>query len=192
MTTGAVRLHRLLLLLLALLMLTAGGSALLAGLGVFGDRLRDRPVFDNFLSRYIGDHGSWMWPLLALPALLLAYLAVRWLLTLFHVAGVSRVDLTAGSAAGRTEVDSAALSAAVTTQVQGYRDVTGASAKVQGDARAPQVALTVTATADADLSVLRQRIETEALVDLRAALQLPDLPVRLDLRIGSRTTPRSR
>ena len=192
MTASAVRLHRLLLLLLGLLLLATGGSALLAGLGGFGDPVRDRAVFDNSVSRYIGDHGSWMWPLLALAALLLAYLAVRWLLTLFHVAGVSRIDLTEGGAAGRTEVDSAALGAAVSTQVQGYRDVTSASAKVQGDARAPVVALTVTATADADLTALRQRIEAEALVDLRRALQSPDLAVRLDLRIGSRTGPRSR
>ena len=198
MTTRAVRLHRLLLLLLALLLCSAGGAALLTGWGAFGNQWRDRTVFDNPVSQYIGDHGSWLWPLLALAGLLLAYLAVRWFRTLFHVAGISRVDLTArGTAghtdvAGRSEVDSAALSAAVTAQVQAYRDVTSASAKIQGDPRTPHLALTVTATAEADVALLRQRVETEALVDLRQALQRPDLTVRLDLRISGKTSARSR
>lgn len=197
MTSSAVRLHRLLLLLISLVLLTAGVMVLLTGLGAFGDQLRDRAVFDNVVSRYVGDHGTWLWPVLGVAGLLLAYLAVRWFLTLFRVAGVSRIDLTSRAVggtdvAGRTELDSAALSAAVTTQVQGYRDVTSASAKVQGDARTPYLALTVTATADADLTLLRQRIEAEALVDLRQALQRPDLTVRLDLRISSSAGPRSR
>lgn len=203
MTAKAARLHRLLLLVLAVLLCSAGLSVLLTGFGAFGGGLRDRAVFDNAVSRYIGDHGSWLWPVLALAGLLLASLAVRWLLTLFRVDGVSRVDLTSravpgrtavaevAEVAGRTEVDSAALSAAVTGQVQGYREVTHATAKFRGDARAPHLALTVTATADADVTLLRQRIETEAVTDLRQALQRPDLTVGLDLQISSKTSPRS-
>jgi len=100
MTPAAERLHRLLLLLLAVLLLAGGVLVLLTGLGIFGSRLGHRAVFDNLISRYVGDHGIWLWPVLAVIALLLGYLAVRWFATLFSVAGVSRVDLTARGAAG--------------------------------------------------------------------------------------------
>ena len=192
MTAGAARLHRLLLLLLAVLLLAAGVLVLLTGLGIFGNRLSHQALFDNAISRYVGDHGLWLWPVLAVAGLLLAYLALRWFLTLFHLAGVPRVDLTTRGAAGRTEVDSASVTAAVTTQVQQYRDVTSATAQVQGTADDPHLAMTVTATADADLTLLRQRIEAEALADLRRALQRPDITVRLDLKVSSKTAARSR
>jgi len=117
---------------------------------------------------------------------------VRWLFTLFSVAGVSRVDLTARGAAGRTVIDSTAVTAAVTTQLRRYRDVTGAAAQVQGQAKDPHLTVTVTATADADLTALRQRIETEALADLRQALQRPDLAVQLDVQLSSKTSGRIR
>ena len=197
MTSGVGRLHRLVLLLIALVLLTAGVAALLAGLGVFGEQLPGQSVFDNPIGRYTGAHGRWLWPVLALAGLLLAYLAARWLLTLFRLARVSRIDLTSRDpiggthVAGRTGLDSAALSAALATQVRGYRDVTSAAAKIQGDASTPYLALTVTTTVDADLTVLRQRIEAEALVDLRRALQRPDLTVRLDLQISRTTGPRT-
>lgn len=192
MTAGAARLHRLLLLLLAVLLLTAGVSVLLTGLGTFGSRLRHRAVFDNGISRYVGAHGIWMWPVLAIAGLLLAYLALRWFLTLFNVDGLPRIDLTARGTAGRTEVDSTSVTAAVTYQVQQYREVTNATAHVQGDTRDPHLAITVTATADADLTLLRQRIEADALADLRRALQRPELTVRLDLKVSSKTSARSR
>lgn len=192
MTAAADRLHRVLLLLLALLLFAAGALVLLTGLGVFGNQLSHRAVFDNALSRYFGDHGIWLWPALAIAGLLLAYLALRWFATLFDVPGVPRIDLTAGGAAGRTEVDSTAVTAAVTAQVERYRGVTDASAQVQGDPRDPNLAITVTATADADLTLLRQRIEGEALADLRLALQRPDLTIRLDLKVSSKTRARSR
>ncbi len=172
MTPAAERLHRLLLLLLAVLLLAGGVLVLLTGLGTFGSRLGHRAVFDNLISRYVGDHGIWLWPVLAVLALLLGYLAVRWLFTLFSVAGVSRVDLTARGAAGRTVIDSTA----VTTQLQRYRDVTGASAQVQGQAKDPHLTVTVTATADADLTALRQRIETEALLTGAGPCNAPTWP----------------
>ena len=192
MTARAARLQRLILLLLAVVLVAAGVTALLTGLGTFSSRLRHRAMFDNTISRYVGDHGIWLWPVLALAGLLLAYLALRWLLTLFDLAGVPRVDLTARGAAGRTEVDSASVTAAITTQVQQYRDVTNAMAQVQGHADDPHLSITVTATADADLTLLRHRIEVDALADLRQALQRPDLPIRLDLKISSKTSARSR
>jgi len=63
---------------------------------------------------------------------------------------------------------------------------------VQGQAKDPHLTVTVTATADADLTALRQRIETEALADVRQALQRPDLAVQLDVKLSSKTSGRTR
>ena len=49
-----------------------------------------------------------------------------------------------------------------------------------------------TATADADITALRQWIETEALADLRRALRRPDLAVQLDVKLSSKTSGRTR
>ncbi len=46
--------------------------------------------------------------------------------------------------------------------------------------------------AAADLTALRQRIETEALADVRRALQRPDLAVQLDVKRSSKTSGRTR
>lgn len=192
MTPAAERLHRLLLLILALVLLLGGAFVLLTGAGVFGERLQSRPLFDNAVGRYVGQHGGWLWPVAGLVGLVLAYLAVRWLATLFSVSRASHVDLTAGGVPGRTDVDSSAVTDALAGQVRRYRGVSGASAQVQGHPRDPRVALTVTATADTDLPALRQRIESEALAALRGALERPSLPVRLDLSIGSKDPARTR
>jgi len=192
MTPAAERLHRLLLLLLGLVLLVGGALALLLGAGIFGTRPSSRPLFDNGISRYIGQHGVWLWPVAGVLGLVLAYLALRWLATLFSVARTSHVDLTTGGAGGRTDVDSSAVTDALTTQVRGYRGVSGASAQVQGHPRDPRIALTVTANADTDLPALQQRIEVEALSALREALERPALPVRLDLSISSKAPARTR
>ncbi len=192
MTPAAERLHRLLLLLLGLVLLAGGALALLLGAGIFGTRPRSRPLFDNGISRYVGQHGVWLWSVAGVLGLVLAYLALRWLATLFSVARTSHVDLTTGGAGGRTDVDSSAVTEALTTQVRGYRGVSGASAQVQGHPRDPRIALTVTANADTDLPALQQRIEVEALSALREALERPALPVRLDLSISSKAPARTR
>ncbi|CAN5269027.1 hypothetical protein BH24ACT10_BH24ACT10_13520 [soil metagenome] len=65
------RLDRFLLTLLGLLLTAVGVLGLLVGFGVFGSRLRTRPVFDNVISRFIGDNGAWLWPVIAVVGLLL-------------------------------------------------------------------------------------------------------------------------
>ena len=59
--------------------------------------------------------------------------------------------------------------------------------RVIGHARDPEVVLSVTATAAADLHALHQRIETEALAHARQALGKADLPIQLDLAVSRRT-----
>jgi len=184
------RLDRFLLLLLGLLLSAAGVLGLLVGFGVFGSRLRNKPVFDNFIGAFFGDHGQWLWPVIALVGLLLGWLALRWLLAQLRPTGVRDVQLEPRSTTGRTDLVGAAVTDAVTEEVGSYRGVAGARARLSGDELEPELRLRVQLDARADVAALRQRIETGAVAHARQALDDPRLPVRLDLVVTEKRAAR--
>jgi len=184
------RLDRFLLLLLGLLLSAAGVLGLLVGFGVFGRRLRNKPVFDNVVGAFFGDNGLWLWPVIALVGLLLGWLALRWLLAQLRPTGVRDVQLEPRSTTGRTDLVGAAVTDAVTEEVGGYRGVAGARARLVGDELEPELRLRVQLDARADVAALRQRIETGAVAHAREALDDPQLPVRLDLVVTEKRAAR--
>ncbi len=184
------RLDRFLLLLLGLLLSAAGVLALLVGFGVFGTRLRNRPVFGNFLSDFVGRNGQWLWPVIALVGLLLGYLALRWLIGQLRPTGVRDLQLEPRSTTGHTDLVGAAVTDAVTDEIGGYRGVAGASARLVGDELAPELRLRVQLDSRADVAALRRRIETDAVAHARQALDNPQLPVRLDLVVTDKKAAR--
>ena len=184
------RLDRFLLTVLALALTAAGVLALLVGLGVFGDRMRDQPVFDNFVSRYVGDNGSWLWPVIALAVLVLGYLALRWLIAQLRPTGVRTIQLEPGSTTGHTDLAGAAVTDAVTDEINSYRGVAGTSARLVGDELDPRLQLRVQLDSRADVASLRQRIETDAVAHARQALDDAQLPVQLDLVVTSKKAAR--
>lgn len=184
------RLDRFLLTVLALALTAAGVLALLVGLGVFGDRMRDQPVFDNFVSRYVGDNGSWLWPVIALAVLVLGYLALRWLIAQLRPTGVRTIQLEPGSTTGHTDLAGAAVTDAVTDEINSYRGVAGTSARLVGDELDPRLQLRVQLDSRADVASLRQRIETDAVAHARQALDDSQLPVQLDLVVTSKKAAR--
>lgn len=184
------RLDRVVLTLLGLLLTAAGVLALLVGFGVFGDRLRERPVFDNLVGRYFSDNGTWLWPVIALVVLLLAYLALRWLIGQLRPTRTGDLQLEPHGADGRTTLASGALTGAVAGEIRDYRGVTGASARLVGENTDPRLHLRVQLDSRADVAALRRRIEDSAVAHVRAAMDDPDLPVRLDLVVTDKKAPR--
>lgn len=184
------RLDRFLLTLLGLLLTAGGVLALLVGLGVFGSRLRHKPVLDNSVSRFVGDNGQWLWPVIALVGLLLGYLALRWLIAQLRPTGVRDLQLEPQSTRGRTDLVGAAFTEAVTDDIGSYRGVAGASARLVGDELDPELRLRVQLDSRADLASLRRRIETDAIAHARQALDNPQLPVRLDLVVTDKKAAR--
>ncbi len=85
---------------------------------------------------------------------------------------------------------SSAITNAVTTEIETYRGVQSAKARTVGDAAAARLVVEVTAMRGADISDLTQRIETDALAHARLAMGRPDLPIRLDLTVGSKALNR--
>jgi hypothetical protein len=188
----ADRTNRSMLTVLGLLLVLTGVAGLITSDGGFGTQFSHRTLFDHPVSRYIGDHGHWLWPLAAVLAALIALLALRWLIALLF-SGDRAGDLLVkveDRRAGRTTLRPGALSDAVSAEIESYRGVDSAKARVLGDAHNPQLVVSVTADSTTDVAALRQRVEADALAHARQALDSPDLPIQLDLNVSRNSSRR--
>jgi hypothetical protein len=187
----ADRINRVALIVFGLLILIAGAGGLTASVGVFGNKFSHRTLFDNRVSTYIGHH-SWLWYVAAGVCLLIALLALRWILALLvstDRAGDIPVPVT--SREGTTILQPAALTGAVTREISTYHGVEAARGRIIGDPKAPEIVVAVTASQSTDLHALHQRIETEALTHARQALGQDDLAIQLDLAVSRRSGRRA-
>ncbi|MFC3499688.1 alkaline shock response membrane anchor protein AmaP [Micromonospora krabiensis] len=186
----ADRRNRVLLTLFAVVLLAVGVAVILAGTDVYGEDVHRRRLLDNPAARFVGDNGDWFWPLAAFVAVVLALLSVAWLASVVRTEPRQRhITLAGDSRLGRTVVASGALRAAVEEEVAGFPDVNDADVRISGNARWPRLTLRVTADPDADIAVLRQRLETHAVGHVRQALGQPNLPVAIDLTYGAHRRP---
>ena len=187
----ADRVNRVALLVFGLLVLAVGLGALAMSVGLFGKTYSHHALFANFISRYIGRHGQWLWPAAAALGVIVALLALRWILTLFLSTDRSGdLEMPGQRRTGRTMVKPSALTTAVTTEIQSYRGVASAKARTLGDPAAARLQVDVTMLRGADIAGLTQRIDTEALAHARAAMGRDDLPIRLDITVGSKAVNR--
>ncbi|HEY8308931.1 MAG TPA: hypothetical protein VIG47_00170, partial [Gemmatimonadaceae bacterium] len=86
----ADRTNRVALAILGFLLLAVGVAGLVASLGGFGTEFAEKALFTNRVSRYFGEHGSWLWPVIAVACALIALIMLRWIYVL--VASTDRAD----------------------------------------------------------------------------------------------------
>jgi hypothetical protein len=217
----ADRTNRVLLALIGLVALAIGAGGLLISGGVFGKRFSRRLITDNQFVRYFARHGDWLWPTIAGVAFLILLLTLFWLLRLLfstdragdialpsahpskresraqrlrdHAAGASGA---AGAperdhATGRTSVSASALSQAVAQEIDTYHGVLATRARVLGEPADPSLVIEVKASRRADLPTLVLRIEQEAILHAREALESPGLPVKLDIAVTDKGVVRA-
>lgn len=177
------RANRAVFAILGLLLLAAGIGGTLAGTGGLGHNLARRPLTDNPVTEYIGRHGSWFWPVVLLLALLITVLAARWLAAALLPAPRAGSIRLPGAGPDRTTLASNALTGVVNAGIASYPGVHAVDTDVNGTPAEPHLAITVRLDRDADAAAVRQRIEAEALAHAREALDLPRLPIRLDLTV---------
>jgi hypothetical protein len=181
----ADRTNRVVLAIFGLVLLAVGVAGLIASLGGFGKAFADKALFTNRVSRYFGEQGSWLWPVIAVGCALVALLMLRWIYVL--LVSTDRADdivFRGDPDPGRTVLRPAALAAAVRDEISTYHGVSSAKARVLGDPGDPRLVVTVAALTTADIPALRQRIETQAFAHSRQALEKADLPIRMFLDVS--------
>ncbi|WP_433605402.1 alkaline shock response membrane anchor protein AmaP [Dactylosporangium sp. CA-139114] len=191
----ADRTNRVALAVLGLILLGMGVTGLLLGAEFFGARAAHRTLVDNDVVRFAIAQRRWLWPAVAVFAIVVALLALRWLHAILfstgRLAGIRVAGGVAGDrAAGRTTLISAALRDAVSGEIEQYRGVSSARTHVEGNPAHPRLTVTVHADLDADLAGLRHNIEDNALTHARHALDAPALPIRLDVTTARHGGPR--
>jgi hypothetical protein len=184
----ADRTNRVMLLLLALLLIATGLGAGAASLGVFGTFARHSRLMANPVGRFIGSTGAWLWPVTAAAAAILVVLALRWLLALlFSTDRAGDLPIRSPGLAGRTTLAAGALTEAVAEEIETYVGVDSARARLIGNGLDPELVVTATLAETADLTAVRQRIETGVLIHVRSALDSPSLPIQLHLAVTARS-----
>jgi hypothetical protein len=187
----ADRTNRTMMLLLALLLIAAGLDAGAASIGAYGPATQHSLLMANPTGKFIGAHGDWLWPVAAVAGLIVALLALRWLIALLLSTDRSGdLLISSGGQAGQTILASGALTDAVVEEIESYRGVSSARARLLGDPEEPRLVVTAALEESADFTALRQRIETGALSNARHALGQLSLPTQLDLTITTKRSAR--
>jgi F0F1-type ATP synthase membrane subunit c/vacuolar-type H+-ATPase subunit K len=184
-TPHATRVNRVLLTLLGLLLLAAGLAGLAVGLGMLGPDRAQRRVIDAGVTGAAAS--SWFRGGLALAAALVAVLALVWLLSQLRTDRVRDLDLEADRSRGRTLLHTRAVSDAVTDEVETYRGVSRAHAHMHGDAASPKLVLRAVLDGRVAARDIADRVVSDAVPHTRQALDAPDLPVRVEMRLATRT-----
>ena len=175
------------LLLLGLVLLIGGLAGLAVSYGFLGKSLRHKPVFGTRVHD-LAAH-DWFWIIVAVAAVIVALLALEWLLRQFGSDRVGDVQVESDRTHGRTVLSSSAVTSAVADEVSGYRGVDRASAHLRGSGRAPTLVLRATLDDAADIGAVRDQVVAGAVTHARRVLDDPELPARVEFRLGGHDTP---
>lgn len=185
-------LNRTVFTLLGILLIAAGAYGVARGYGAFGSTQAQEPLLTGGITDFFGRIDDWFWPLVALVALIIAYLAYRWLRAqLTPSPSVSELDLTRDPAEGRTTLRASGLTSAFSDDIEQDPAVRSARVRMVEDGTRPEVDVDVDVSEDADLNTVRRRIETDAMQRFSSALESDSvtghLRIGLSPREGGRT-----
>lgn len=189
--SGADRLHRGVLLFIGLVILAAGLGGLFAGTGVLGHAIEHQHLYSSRTSRFVGQHGNWVWPLAAVVSIVIALLALRWLKAQGTSPKTRTVRIPSRLKQGRTTVEGGALTSAITREIESYRGVRAAHARLMGDSHTPRLQLSVIVDNTVRLSEMRMRIDAQAIARARAALAPVPLSTVIDYDVSTKAPRRA-
>jgi hypothetical protein len=178
--------NRAVLSILGLLLVAVGGLGLAVGAGAFGSDRATRPVLHQSVRGYPDTH-AWFWWAVAGACLLIALLALWWLLIQLHSDRTTRIDRTTDARDGYTVVHAGALSDAAAEDARRISGVAGASAHVSE--RPQRLIMRVDLADHADIGAVRDRLEQDTVPNVRAALDEEALPVDIELRPSGSKKP---
>ena len=182
------RLNRAVLGILGLLILAAAAFVLLVGTGILRAVL-PIPARRTAPRRPVTPPPWVPWAVAAV-AIIVGLLALRWLIAqTIRRPRTGTWQLAPDTSAGTTHIDSDTAAAPLADEITDYPGVHSATARLTGPRQHPRLYLRVSTDDRADISDLRHRIDTEAIPHLIQALDLPDLPADLLLRLDAAAVP---
>lgn len=178
--------------LVGLLLLAGGGLALARGTGGLGRARAAEPIIGAGVRGFVAGE-PWFWRAVALAAMVLALLALGWLLAQTRRGTLRRLEIDA-QGTGRTSMPASAATDAITEEAEGYRDVTRAGAKLLKPGTRPSLRLDLTVGERADVRPAIRGLHAEALPLLRQALDADRLPAVVRMHTSGRRSanPRAR
>ncbi|MFD3743341.1 alkaline shock response membrane anchor protein AmaP [Nocardia sp. NPDC058633] len=176
------RLNRGLLGLLGILLAGAGGVLIAVHLGALGGVSRDSPLVPG-----TEEPPRWVFYLAIVGAVVLGLAMLRWLAAQFTRLPKRTVwQLGQAGEQGRTQLGSSTAAEPVVADIESYDGVRSVTARLSGNALAPDLHLLVSTDPDTDLTALRKQILGHAVSRLRTALDLTAVPVTVEFRIADR------
>ncbi|MDQ3752991.1 MAG: alkaline shock response membrane anchor protein AmaP, partial [Actinomycetota bacterium] len=146
-------LNRTVFTLLGILLVAAGVYGVARGYGAFGSTQAQEPLLTGGITGFFGRIDDWFWPLMALVALIVAYLAYRWLKAqLTSAPSVSELDFTRDPAEGRTTLRASGLTSALSDDLEQDPAVRSANVRMVEDGSRPEVDIDVEVSEDAPLT----------------------------------------
>ncbi len=174
-------LNRTVLAIIGILMLAVAVFALLRAAdvapGILGPA--DEPVTSQATRDFATEQG-WFWPVLAVVLVVIALLALWWLVALTRTDTLRTIRLEAGPHGG-SSMPASAASGALEDDLAASPFVRRVRAGYRGSSNRPRLDVAVTMDAGADPAAVRERIGS-ALERQRRALEMPDLPTVVHLR----------
>jgi hypothetical protein len=180
--TGADRANRVLFVLLGLLAVGGGGWCLWLSLPRSG--YADQPVLGTRLEDWVGRHEAVFWWATGGAGLLVALLALVWLLAQGRTGRVGVVRVSWDPEAGGTTVAGSALAQAVAGDADAVTDVVRARASVRADADVDgghRLVMALTVGDRADFRTVCREVENTVLPRARQALARDALPATVQL-----------
>lgn len=186
---AVTRTNRSGLLVIGVLLLAAGVVGLVLSVGGFGSTAAERPVLDPDVRTYAAEH-DWFWLVVGAVALLAAYLGWRWLRTQLSTTRLRRLDLETDRSRGATTLQAGALESAAAEDIAARRGVADADALLLGSRDEPRLVLFVTLDGRESLRAVDATVQSEVVPRIRRAVDIADLPIRVEYRLATSPTRR--
>lgn len=185
--------NRLGLTVIGVLTTLAGVAVLLAHFGALGPRAKTSNILPGQAADWLVGH-RWAFWILGVVGLVVALIALRWLLVQLRTDRVSSLsidsDRSGDTDAGRTVLQGGALLDAVDADIDAIPGVQKASAVLSGSRDAPELWLTVTLHENSDSGAVRAALVEKVLPDVRTFLEQPRMPAYLTLKVSSHESAR--
>lgn len=182
--------NRLGLVIVGVVLLAAGLAALAAGRGLLGGDLAATPLLGDRTNEVLAQ--QWVPYVAVAVAFVAGFLALRWLMVQGMNDTVGRLYL-ARDEAGNVEMSESAARGALEQEVADYPGVRRARARLTESGDRPHLRLALTLEDDADVDGIWRRVRSEAITNLRGALELDQVPavIRMSMTAPARNPRRS-